>query len=103
MSFEDLRKARIEREQAALDEELQVREQHEASVVDPRSWTDYQREFVNQATLSLINPRTLPKQHAPCGFRRSQAHCPALIPVLISSTIAARAAGEAVRISPTQC
>jgi len=51
----------------------------------------------------LINSRTLPKQHEPCGFRKSQAHCPALMPVLMSSTMAARASGEAARTSPTVC
>jgi hypothetical protein len=51
----------------------------------------------------LINSRTLPKQQEPCGLRKSQAHCPALMPVLMSSTIALRDSNEAARISPTVC
>jgi hypothetical protein len=52
-------------------------------------------------SIRFIKLRTLPKQHEPCGFRKSQAQCSVLIPVLMSSTIAARVSGEAVRTSPT--
>lgn len=53
--------------------------------------------FSNRA----VKPRTLPKQHEPCGFRKSQAHCSAWMPVLMSSTMATRVSDEAARRSPT--
>jgi len=30
--------------------------------------------FIPDTSISFTNPRTFPKQHEPCGFRRSQAH-----------------------------
>jgi hypothetical protein len=59
--------------------------------------------IVTGSSSRLIKPRTLPKQHEPCGLRRSHAHCPAWMPALMSSTIAARAAESAPLISPTVC